>query len=159
VPILQPSHSIEANMSDSTELRRRVTDRSTIEDRGFTSPCWISNRAAHSNGYTKIAYQGQTWLTHRFAYTVFIGDIPEGLQIDHLCRVRQCCNPAHLEPVTCRENLLRGDTLTAHEAQQHTCVNGHRFDEANTRITSKGQRACRACDATRSRQYRLRAAA
>ena len=141
-------------MHDRVDLQERVMSRITIEDHGWHTPCWISTRAAHSNGYTKIGYRGTTWLTHRFAYTVFVGPIPEDLQLDHLCRVRACCNPDHLEPVTCRENLLRGDTLTAAEAAATTCINRHPFTPENTRMTRKGKRACRACDRTRSKRYR-----
>lgn len=144
-------------MHNRTDLRARITERVDIEDRGHGTPCWISNRAAHSNGYTKLGHLGRTWLTHRFAYTVFVGPIPERMQIDHLCKVRACCNPAHLEPVTCRENLLRGDTLTAAEVAMTGCIHGHDFTSENTRTTSSGKRACRTCDAERARQYRRRA--
>jgi hypothetical protein len=141
-------------MHNRTDLRARITSRITVEDRGYATLCWVSDRARHSNGYTKLGYLGTTWLTHRFAYTVFIGPIPDGLQLDHLCKVRACCNPKHLEPVTCQVNLLRGDTLTAANAAAVRCVNGHEFNAANTRMTSKGKRACRLCDRDRARAYR-----
>jgi hypothetical protein len=151
-------------VNDRTALRARVTSRITIEDRGYATPCWISNRAAHSNGYTKIGYLGQTWLTHRFSYTVFIGDIPDGLQLDHLCRQRACCNPEHLEPVTCRENLLRGDTLTAKEAAQTHCKEGHPLSGPNLyvrpdRTKSRGCKTCRNASTRKSVERRRAKAA
>lgn len=151
------------DMNDRTALRTRITSRITVEDRGFRTACWISNRAMHSNGYTKIGYFGQTWLTHRFAYTVFVGDIPDGLQLDHLCSQRACCNPEHLEPVTCRENLLRGDTLTAREAAQTHCKEGHPLSGPNLyvrpdRVNSRGCRTCRRNADRRAKRRRSEAA-
>jgi hypothetical protein len=130
-----------------TDLQHRVRSRSVEIDHGHTTPCWISNRAKQPNGYTKIGLCGQTLLTHRVAYEAYIGPIPDGKQLDHLCRQRACCNPAHLEPVTCRENLLRGDTVTAAEAAATHCKRGHPFDEDNTyvRADRPGVRGCRAC--------------
>lgn len=121
-------------MPDRTEfaLRQRIMERAYIEDRGYASPCWISDRAAHPKGYTKITVGKRTWLTHRLAYELFVGAIPPDLQLDHLCRQPACCNPAHLEPVTCRENLVRGDTMIARQVRQTVCVRGHALTPANT---------------------------
>jgi hypothetical protein len=77
----------------------------------------------------------------------------EGLVIDHLCRVPLCVNPEHLEPVTLRENILRGESLSARRARQTHCKHGHEFTAANTYVTVKGQRYCRACDRIRHRRY------
>lgn len=93
---------------------------------------------------------------HRLAYELLVGPIPEGLQLDHLCRVRNCVNPAHLEPVTCQENLLRGMTWAAFNSRKTHCKHGHPFDEANTRIAPDGSRACRACGRERTRRFRAR---
>jgi hypothetical protein len=130
-----------------TELQQRVRSRSVETDCGYATPCWISNRAKQGNGYTKMGLCGDTLLTHRVAYEAFVGSIPDGMQIDHLCRQRACCNPEHLEPVTCRENLLRGDTLTAAEAAATHCKRRHPFDETNTywRADRPGVRGCKAC--------------
>lgn len=130
-----------------TELQHRVRSRSAEVDCGYTSLCWISNRAIQHKGYTKMGLCGQTLLTHRVAYEAFVGPIPDGLQIDHLCKQTACCNPEHLEAVTCRENLLRGDTLTAAEAAMTHCKRGHPFDEANTyrRADRPNTRGCLAC--------------
>jgi len=110
--------------------------------------CWLW-QGALSGGYGQICGE---W-AHRFSYRFLVGPIPEGLQIDHLCRVRHCVNPDHLEPVTQQVNIRRGEWAT----RTH-CVNGHPFDEANTyRPPSKpGWRYCRECfrlrDAERQRR-------
>lgn len=133
--------------SSARTIGERIMDRATVEDRGFVSPCWISDRSPTGKGYTKMYANGRLRLTHRVSYEWFIGPIGADLQIDHLCRQRACCNPSHLEPVTCRTNLLRGDTVTAREAAQTHCKRGHLFDAANTyrrpdRVNSRGCRTC-----------------
>lgn len=138
------------------EVQARIYSRMRVEDRGHVSPCWVSDRATKPNGYTTMYAWGKVRFTHRVAYEAYVGPIPDGLVIDHLCRVRACCNPAHLEPVTNRENLLRGETLIAAEASATHCVAGHPFTPANTRRTSKGKRHCRACDKRRAQDYRDR---
>jgi len=139
-------------------IKSKITSRMDVRDAGYLTPCWISNRSEHTSGYTKLGIDGKTMLTHRVAYEEWRGDIPDGLVIDHLCRNRKCCNPDHLEPVTHRENLVRGETLTAREAAQTHCLRGHAFDEVNTyRSPSKpGIRECRACRADASRAMKVR---
>lgn len=80
---------------------------------------------------------------HRVAYEHLVGPIPDGMQLDHLCRNRTCINPAHLEPVTARENVRRARSLVSQ------CPSGHPYDEENTRIYD-GRRYCRACHRARS---------
>lgn len=100
---------------------------------------------------------------HRIAYELLVGPIPEGLTLDHLCRVKHCVKvvadergPAHIEPVTNRENVLRGTAPTAVNARKTACVHGHPFDQANTRIDRNGYRRCRACHSARSSRRRRR---
>jgi len=138
-------------MPDRTETQRRITSRITVEDRGHTSPCWVSNRGTNEGGYTRIWHDRTTRATHRVAYEAFVGPIPAGLQIDHLCRVRACCRPDHLEPVTCRENLLRGDTVNARAAATTHCPRGHAYTAANTYVSPSGRRHCRTCEKARRR--------
>ena len=85
-------------------------------------------------------------LVHRLSYETFVGPIPAGLHIDHLCRVRNCVNPNHLEPVTSRQNTLRSPIAQAaiHARKTH-CINGHEFTDDNTARSKKGDRICRAC--------------
>lgn len=82
---------------------------------------------------------------HRVSYETFVGPIPAGLTLDHLCRNTLCINPAHLEPVTIKENVLRGDGPTARNARKTHCDRGHAFDETNTGPNANGGRSCRAC--------------
>jgi hypothetical protein len=94
---------------------------------------------------------GKLASTHRTMYEHAKGPIPAGLVIDHLCRQPRCCNPDHLEAVTQRENLLRGQTVNAAAVAQTHCIHGHSFNEANT-YRPPGQpnkRMCRACAAER----------
>ena len=79
-------------------------------------------------GVTVAANQRRTVLVHRAAYELARGPIPEGLQIDHLCRVRACINPSHMEPVTQRTNILRGEAISAKNAKKTTCPRGHPYD-------------------------------
>lgn len=82
--------------------------RYRVEDRGHTTPCWVWTGAKQSAGYGALRVDGRVVLAHRHAYEQAVGPIPAGLQLDHLCRVTDCVNPEHLEPVTNRENVLRG---------------------------------------------------
>jgi hypothetical protein len=79
------------------------------EDRGHSTPCWIWQLSLHARtGYGAKKTNGVSTLAHRAVYEHHVGPIPDGLELDHLCRVRACVNPAHLEPVTHKENVRRG---------------------------------------------------
>lgn len=111
-------------------------------------PCWLWLRYRMKNGYglfrkTTQATDSQ-FLSHRVAYELSVGPIPDGLIIDHLCRNRACVNPSHLEPVTHRVNNLRGETIAAKFAGTTHCPAGHPYDEANTYRDGRGRR-CREC--------------
>lgn len=134
--------------------------------------CWRWTGFVNESGYGRSGNSEGTRQAHRLAYEIFTGPVPDGHQVDHRCHTeavargeceggnecphRSCVNPEHLEAVTARENVLRGNTVPAKHAAQARCVNGHPFDEENTRINSDGERACRACDAERQRGYRER---
>lgn len=125
-------------------------------------PCWMwtGEPARAKCGYGQFALvvdgRRRTVRAHRFSYELLVGPIPEGLEPDHLCRVPLCVNPAHLEPVTHRENMLRGNTFAAMQAAVIECPQGHLYDEANTYVDSQGKRHCRACDRERHRRRRSR---
>lgn len=120
--------------------RDRILRNVVVDDNG----CWLWQGAVTSNGYGKLGRLGRTWSAHRLSYEAFIGAIPDGLTIDHLCRVRHCANPEHLEPVTQRENTFRGTAPPAQNAAKTHCVNGHEFTPENT-YRNRGMRTCRAC--------------
>ena len=128
-------------------------DRITLNVRVDEAGCWIWQLHTTAAGYGLVrpSKREGTVLAHRRSYETFIGPIPDGLHVDHLCRVRACVNPAHLEPVTCRENLLRSPlTFQARNAAKTRCPREHPYDETNTRW-SKGSRYCRTCDRARRR--------
>lgn len=119
------------------------------------SGCWLWGGATVKGGYGVFRNEGKNSMAHRLAYEHFKGDIPKGLQLDHLCRVTCCVNPDHLEPVTAKENTLRGNNTAAQNARKTHCINGHEFNEKNTRITpNRGSRYCRVCAKERERKRR-----
>jgi len=108
--------------------------------------CWEWKATKQPKGYGLFGLEGQSRLAHRVAYELTIGPIPEGLVIDHLCRNRSCVNPAHMEPVTSRENTLRGKTLAAENVKKTHCPKGHPYAGENLYIQPRtGKRFCRAC--------------
>lgn len=110
--------------------------------------CRVWQRSTTTNGYGQIRIDGRLVKVHRVVYEMQVGPIPPGMQIDHLCRVRACCEPTHMEVVTNRENVLRGIGPTARNAAKTHCLRGHPFSGNNLRIASSG-RKCRTCERLR----------
>lgn len=141
--------------------KRDVLERA-MEKVDVTDTCWLWTAHINRAGYGRIGTQLGTDLAHRVIYQLTVGPIPDGLHLDHLCRVRHCVNPAHLEPVTAAENLARSlaplATKMRHAARTH-CKNGHEFSEENTGIDGNGSRVCRTCARMRSLAYFKRKAA
>lgn len=112
------------------------------------SDCWLFGGNISNFGYGIVyAYldgKKKTYRAHRVMYEAMVGEIPEGLVLDHLCRVRSCINPKHLEPVTSRENILRGVNLAAQNLRKTHCKVGHEFTPENTYLKPKG-RECLIC--------------
>ena len=117
--------------------------------------CWTLPNA--NSRYASVRINGKNKAAHRVMYELFVGPIPEKLQLDHLCRNRPCFNPKHLEPVTARENLLRGETHAAINASKTHCKRGHAFTPENTIDCGNG-RGCRECGRIRAREYARRKA-
>lgn len=107
--------------------------------------CWEWTGAIQSRGYGSVGHGGKIHLTHRLAYEMLRGPIPDGLHMDHLCRNRPCCNPEHLEPVTQTVNTLRGVSFAAENSIKTHCKNGHEYVEANTYTDKRGSRSCKTC--------------
>ena len=114
--------------------------------------CWLW-LGCKSSGYGQLAaHGGRLIYAHRLSYELAQGPIPEGLQIDHLCRTPACVRPDHLEAVTPRENTMRGDTPARLNLQKTHCPYGHAYDERNT-CRIRGERRCRACACEKRRRY------
>lgn len=113
-------------------------------DKDGPNGCWLWTASTNLQGYGQF-FDGKTVLAHRFAYERLVGPIPEGLVTDHLCRTPLCVNPAHLEPVTQRENMLRGETVIAANARKTHCKRGHPLSGENLVIDGQGWRQCRIC--------------
>lgn len=118
-------------------------------DRRTPDECWEWTAYRKPSGYGQFSCGPKRYAAHRFAYVLTFGEPPEGLDLDHLCRNRACCNPFHLEPVTRRVNLRRG---VGHGSETH-CPSGHRYSPDNTYVERDGSRKCRTCVLDRMRGY------
>jgi len=121
--------------------------------------CWGWADVLSEDGYAYLGVggrEGGKFLVHRLLYELVIGPIPDGKELDHLCRNRWCVRPDHQEPVTRLINLIRGQTTTARHAAATHCPQGHPYDMFNT-IFYHNKRYCRTCNNTRRRQRHRRA--
>lgn len=119
--------------------------------------CIIWTACTNRAGYGKTSFHKRGYLAHRAAYELVRGPIPSGLQLDHLCRVKRCLNPHHLEAVTPAENLRRSDAALGRRTAATACPSGHEYDDANTYYSAEGWRCCRECNRLRAAEnYRNR---
>ena len=118
-----------------------------------SGPCWLWTGAGTQNGYGNIRVKGKTHLAHRVVWEELVGPIPDGRVIDHLCKVRSCVNPDHMEIVTQRENVLRGKAGLRGVRRATHCLRGHPFTPDNTLVSPSGEsRQCRTCKRLRARK-------
>jgi len=140
-------------------MTKTLIDR--IEENIMVDPnsgCWLWTLSLKPEGYGSIKINGRSRLAHRISYEEFVGPVPRGLQLDHLCRTRSCVNPKHLEPVTLGENIRRGDTgktARARWASKTHCKKGHAFAEHSYISVRDGynRRICRICKAAANARW------
>jgi hypothetical protein len=131
-----------------------LADRLMFRTAETGSGCWSWIGSIDQHGYGKVRVAGKTLATHRVAYETFVGPVPDGLVLDHMCHNadkgcpggpscshRRCLNPEHLEPATRSMNAVRG---RGHGSETH-CIRGHEFTPENTYVDSAGHRHCRTC--------------
>lgn len=121
-------------------------------DRSDPDGCWLWIGRTKPDGYVQRRWFGKKVYIHRTAYELEVGAIPDGLVLDHLCRVRHCVNPAHLEPVTTRENIRRGVSVVAQQMSATHCKRGHALVDPNLYYFKSGGKTCRECVIQRSRR-------
>lgn len=135
-------------------MKRRTVETPAPEGAPVEGPCWLWQGYIETTGYGSltVSHSGsekrRTAFVHRVGYEALVGPIPVGLHLDHLCRVRSCWNPRHLEPVTARTNILRGTSPSAKYAAQTECMRGHNLTEPENVYVPPRQpnrRMCRTC--------------
>lgn len=131
------------------EMLSYIQSRCNLVNYSLDLPCWEWQKSLTNTGYGMVSHAGKQWLTHRLTFTLVKGSIPEGTELDHLCRNPACCNPSHLEAVSHVENCrrgLQGKVNNCQTAKTH-CPQGHPYSEENTRISKQkgGKANMRSC--------------
>ena len=150
-----PAQEADAPMREE-DYAPRIVARFWKKVAGDGAECWEWT-ASRRNGYGQFGIcAGRVIEAHRYAYEYLVGPIPEGLHIDHLCRNMGCVNPAHMEPVTLVENVMRGVGPGAVNSRKTHCLHGHPFDDDNTYVDGRGRRHCRICRTRRQAEFNAR---
>ena len=138
-----------ADVNKRPELEMTLSERLLAKvDKSGSFWTWTGH--IDQGGYGRFQLNNRWRFAHRVAYETLSGPIPDGMDLDHLCRVRHCVNPDHLEAVSHRENVLRGEGLAARQARTTHCPKGHPYSEESTRHYA-GRRFCRECNRLRKR--------
>jgi hypothetical protein len=143
---------IKAQAKASTPAHLRIAANVTIDT---VTQCW-NWTGATSRGYGHLTFQGGGHPAHRVSFEAYRGPIAEGLVLDHLCRNTRCVNPDHLEPVTHRENIMRGIGIAPRNAAKTHCKHGHPLSGENLYQFPDGRRECRTCSREQKRRYKQR---
>jgi len=133
-------------------MRRQNTIQDFWNKVKKTEQCWEWLDSKSPSGYGNFTVNGKNVTSHRFSYELINGEIPKNLTLDHLCRNRACVNPNHLEVVTHKENILRGEGLTAINARKTHCIRGHELNEENIYIDKSGKQ-CKICCKEYAKKY------
>lgn len=133
-------------------IRERLISRINISSGG----CWLWTGSVLNTGYGQIYYRGKTRTAHRLFYEEFLGPVEKDLVLDHLCEIKLCVNPLHLEPVTVGENCLRGSNPMAVNAKKTVCNSGHSLEDPLNVYSYNGKRLCRLCRKNNSKNFRRR---
>ena len=138
-------------------LEERFDEKYTVNEE---TGCWEWTGARSPEGYSRIGHQGNACYGHRIAHERYIGPIPAGLEVDHLCRVRHCVNPAHLEAVTHSVNVQRGvcgEVSAARNRAKKACPHGHPYEGDNLYVVPRtGYRVCLMCKREKNRLWMRR---
>lgn len=146
---LEPN-PLRVNGPAETRFWAKVDKNGPVSDR-VPGRCWNWIARHYPKGYGKFRVDSRMWFAHRWAYEYLVGPIPEGMEIDHLCRNRRCVNPEHLQPVTGLVNQIRGDL---HHRNKTHCPLGHPYDMAERRPDGGVARRCRTCRNEQARERR-----
>lgn len=140
----------------NTKLLKRLFSKIKVSTKHSYNgiPCWEwTTTQFYKSGYGRFGLnKNKSLMAHKVFYLLFVGDIPDSLVCDHLCRVRHCVNPAHIEIVTQQVNILRGVSSQAENAQKTHCPRGHAY----THVDKRGSRNCYICKRVQCRNSRIR---
>jgi len=134
-----------ATIKEAALFGKALAEMAKVEIVSDPGSCWIWQGKQNRNGYGVVRVGQKYFMVHRLLYQQHVSFDIEEKVLDHKCRNRLCCNPWHLEPVSVRENTLRGEGPTAQNARKTHCPRNHEYSPENTKIRKCGRRQCLAC--------------